>query len=269
MSNKELSGVKDTLFIPLMARCYISKKHPEYFYDEKAIELEDKLPDNSVIDNSSEYTMMGSASRALVMDKIVKEFVKNNHDANIVSIGCGLETMSWRLKKECYDATFYQIDFDSVINKRVNILGQLNNEVFIKGNANDIVFNDYMDCNKATIFVVAGVFHYFKEDDVLSLLAKLQKHFKNSQVLFDATDEFGVKYAARYVKKTGNHDAMMYFCINDPIEFTKKSNTKLLSVQGFYHNVDRTLRRKLKLYTRIAMNIADKKMHAMIIHVQL
>ena len=31
-----LKGLEDTLYIPLMARTYASKKFPEFFYDEKA-----------------------------------------------------------------------------------------------------------------------------------------------------------------------------------------------------------------------------------------
>lgn len=35
MSKVKFDGVEDTLFIPLMARNYVSKHFPEYFYDEK------------------------------------------------------------------------------------------------------------------------------------------------------------------------------------------------------------------------------------------
>lgn len=31
---RDLQGVADTLFIPLVARIYVSRRFPEYFYDE-------------------------------------------------------------------------------------------------------------------------------------------------------------------------------------------------------------------------------------------
>ena len=34
-----LQGIEDTLFIPMEARIYSSKYFPEYFYNEKALEL--------------------------------------------------------------------------------------------------------------------------------------------------------------------------------------------------------------------------------------
>ncbi|MFC2469734.1 MAG: class I SAM-dependent methyltransferase, partial [Negativicutes bacterium] len=34
-----MKGVADTLFIPLTARIYVSKRFPEYFYDKAALSL--------------------------------------------------------------------------------------------------------------------------------------------------------------------------------------------------------------------------------------
>ena len=38
-----LQGVEDTLYIPLYARIYASKRFPDYFYDEKALLLENHI----------------------------------------------------------------------------------------------------------------------------------------------------------------------------------------------------------------------------------
>ena len=39
----KLDGVADTLYLPLAARIYVSKRFPEYFYDEKALSLENQF----------------------------------------------------------------------------------------------------------------------------------------------------------------------------------------------------------------------------------
>ncbi len=269
MSSTNLSGVEDTLFIPLMARIYVSKRFPEYFNDQKALSLEVKIPTNIITQKSSEYSMMASASRAVVMDKHVRDFIERHDKANVVCIGCGLETMAWRLDFPQSKAQFYEIDFAQVIKNREGILGVHHNETLIAGNANELDFAQHMDCSLPTIFVVAGVFQYFKEPEVLALIAKLQKQFSQAEILFDAADEFGVKYAAKYVKKTGNTNAMMYFFINDPKEFAAKANIQLLFASGFYGHISNALRRKLKLYTKIATKVADNKMHAMILRFKL
>ncbi len=269
MKSKKLSGVEDTLFIPLMARIYISKRFPEYFYDQKALSLKDSLPANIITEKSSEYTMLASASRAVVMDNVVREFVARHEKSNVVCIGCGLETMAFRLQDVSQNTHFYEIDFEHVIDQRRVVLGEGQNETLIPGDATALDYEQYMDCTVPTIFVVAGVLQYFRENVVLALIAKLKKSFSNAEMLFDATDQFGIKYAARYVKKTGNQSAMMYFYINDPKEFAAQANIKLISISGFFGNVSKPLRKQLKLYTRIATKIADGQMHAMILRVGL
>ncbi len=252
-----------------MARIYISKRFPQYFYDEKALSLESVLPQNVISEKSSEYAMMGSASRAVNMDKIVSDFVDRHDKANVVCIGCGLETMAFRLSHLSEKAHFYEVDFPSVISNREMVLGKLSNETLIEGNANEIDFSQYVDCDISTIFVVAGVFHYFKEHEVLELITKLKSQFNNSEILFDATDEYGINYVNKYVKKTGNTNAKMYFYINDPKQFANIANISLISASGFYENVAKEHRKKMKFYTKIAMKIADNKMHAMILRYKL
>ncbi len=269
MANKTLSGVPDTLFIPLMARIYISKRFPDYFYDQEALSLEGIIPANIITEKSSEYAMLASAARAVNLDKIVADFAANNDSCNVVCLGCGLETMAFRLQTLAAKANFYQVDFPSVIAGRRLVLGLLANETLIEGDANQLDFSQFMDCRKPTIFVMAGVFQYFKEPEVLALIAKLQKQFTKGQIVFDATDEYGIKYANKYVKKTGNKNAMMYFYINDPQQFAAKAKIELIVAGGFYSGISKELRKKLKLYTRIATKIADNKMHAMILRFRL
>ena len=52
----KFDGVANTLFVPLVARINISKKFPEYFMDEKALELEKYLPQGAD-KGSSEYSI--------------------------------------------------------------------------------------------------------------------------------------------------------------------------------------------------------------------
>ena len=53
-----LQGVEDTLYIPLYARVYASKRFPDYFYDEKALLLEDSNSLKTIAENTFEYFNM-------------------------------------------------------------------------------------------------------------------------------------------------------------------------------------------------------------------
>lgn len=96
-------GVEDTLFIPLAASILISEKYPKYFLDEKSLELKN-------------------------LEQVIN--INKNKDFNIISLGVGLETMNYRIKDN--NNKFYSIDFDKVIDLKLEILGKKENETLIK-----------------------------------------------------------------------------------------------------------------------------------------
>jgi len=123
MSESNMNGVEDTLFIPLAARILASKKYPNFFYDQKSLQFDNLKQIKSINNKSSEYTMLASVARYYVMDKIVKSFLSNNENAIIVNLGVDLETMNYRLKD--YKGHFFQVDFPSVIKARERLLKKL------------------------------------------------------------------------------------------------------------------------------------------------
>jgi O-methyltransferase involved in polyketide biosynthesis len=263
----KLQGVSDTLFIPLAARIFVSKQFPEYFFDEKALSLEKYIPDDSIQKKSSEYSFMASAARYYNLDLMVQAFIKENGKCNIIYLGAGLETAYYRLNEQ--PANFYEIDLPDVIAARRMILGEQKNEILISGNMFDMEWAKRIDRSISTLLIVSGVFQYFKEDDVIQFINNVKKAFLNVELIFDATNETGIKYANKYVKKTGNDDALMYFYINDSVEFSKKTEIKLLEERVFFTDARKMLKKKLGLYTRIAMKIVDDKKRAILLHLRI
>lgn len=115
----KFDGVANTLFVPLVARINISKKFPEYFMDEKALELEKYLPQGAD-KGSSEYSNMASVARYYNMDKTVTAFAKSYAESNIVYLGAGLETAYDRLSDKIENRTvhWYEADLPEVIEAR-------------------------------------------------------------------------------------------------------------------------------------------------------
>lgn len=70
--------------------------------------------------------------------------------------------------------------------------------------------------------IVSGVFQYFHENEVLEFITDVKDVFDNAELIFDATNRFGIKYTNFYVRRTGNKSAMMHFYLENPEEFAKK-----------------------------------------------
>ena len=120
-----------------------------------------------------------------------------------------------------------------------------------------------------SLLIASGVFQYFNENAVLDFINNARAAFKSCELIFDATNETGIRYANKYVKKTGNSGAVMNFYINDAEEFAKKSATVLTEQRVFFTDARKMLAGRLKLYTRIAMKIVDAKKRAFILHLKI
>ncbi|MDR2211158.1 MAG: class I SAM-dependent methyltransferase [Spirochaetaceae bacterium] len=264
---KNLQGVSNTLFIPLAARIFASKKFPEYFYDEKSLSLEKYIPDNTIQKKSSEYSFMASVARYYNMDRMVKFFISKNQKCNIVYLGAGLETAYYRLDSQ--SALFYEVDLPKVIDIRRSILGEHKNEILVSGDIFDPSWMHKINSSFPSLLIASGVFQYFTEDKVMGFIKNIRANLKDVELIFDAANKTGIKYANRYVKKTGNTHALMHFYVNDGIAFSRKTNTILIEERAFFKDTRKMLSKKLGLYTRIALWIVDNKKRAILLHFRI
>lgn len=264
----KFEGVADTLFIPLTARVYMSRRFPEYFYDSRALELSSALPDDSIEKRSSEYSMIASVARYYNLDEMTRKFIAANPKCNIVNLGCGLETAYYRIGSKT--AAFYEMDFPEVIEIRRKVLGEQANEKLIPGDLLDLKWvKSIEDQALPTLLIASGVFQYFHEEDVFAFLEKAKAVFTNAELIFDATDKTGVNYAQKYVKKTGNATAMMYFYVDDCGDFAQKVGAPLIECRPFYTAARKMIGKRTSLYTRIAMKVCDDLGKAKLIHLKL
>lgn len=266
----KFEGVANTLFVPLVARINISKKFPEYFYDEKALELEQYLPEGAE-KGSSEYSNMASVARYYNMDKTVKEFANRYTESNIVYLGAGLETAYDRLNKTLEDRNvyWYAVDLPEVIDAREKVFGQREKETLIAGDMFKLEWVKKVDTSLPTLLIVAGVFQYFHEEEIIAFIKSCGKAFPQGELLFDATSKSGLKFTNWFIKRTGNASAVMYFGINDSKEFANKCGMQLLEEKTFFPDSLQMLGEKLGFVTKISMKVAEKKKQVMILRLKL
>ena len=261
-----LQGVEDTLYIPLYARIYASKRFPDYFYDEKALLLENHISLKKIAQNTFEYFNMASVCRQQIIDKKIISFLEHNHACNVIFLGAGLETAYFRIRNN--SSNFYEVDLEHVIAEREKLLGHGKNEILIGCDMFSMEWVKYLDTSKHTLIVLAGVFQYFTKDRIIHFIRQIQSSIPKCEMVFDATDSIGLKRANIFVRRTGNVNAEMHFAIDNPNEFAKETKTKLVSVSGFFTDALKQCS-GLKLISKIMMFFSDRLKRTMVIHLRL
>ena len=179
--SRELGVVEDTLYVPMLGRIYASENCRNILYDEKALELKAKLPEGLIEnDTQTQYTYLASASRSANMDRYIADFLKRKPDGIIVQLGCGLETTYYR--DDNGRTKWYGVDLPNVIEYRRNLLPEGEREEYIAGDAFqkewiEQIRSVYPD--ESLLITASGLFYYFEEDQVISLIRML--HYETGQ----------------------------------------------------------------------------------------
>lgn len=256
---QKLGVVEDTLFVPMLGRIYASEHCPQILYDKKALELKNKLPSDLIEQNKqNQYTLLASASRSANMDRFIQSFLERRPNGVIVQLGCGLETTYYRCDNR--RTHWYAVDLPHVIDYRRELLPELERETYLAGDAfsEDWIRQVRTEFPDAPILVTAGgLFHYFEENKVISLLRMIGQS-GNMEVVFDTVNKKGMAMMQKkYMKQVGHADAQMFFYVDAAKKLAAKirGNVKVIAEEPYYRYIPRN---GLNLSTRLSMAVSDR-----------
>lgn len=256
---QKLGVVEDTLFVPMLGRIYASEHCPQILYDKKALELKNKLPSDLIEQNKqNQYTLLASASRSANMDRFIQSFLERRPNGVIVQLGCGLETTYYRCDNR--RTHWYAVDLPHVIDYRRELLPELERETYLAGDAfsEEWIRQVRTEFPDAPILVTAGgLFHYFEENKVISLLRMIGQS-GNMEVVFDTVNKKGMAMMQKkYMKQVGHADAQMFFYVDSAEELAAKirGNVKVIAEEPYYRYIPKN---GLKLSTKVSMAVSDQ-----------
>jgi len=270
MNGADLGVIEDTLFVPMLGRIYASENFRSILYDNKALELKDKLPEGLFEKSTqTQYTYLASASRSANMDRHITDFLKRKSNGIIVQLGSGLETTYYR--DDNGHTKWYAIDLPHVIEYRKRLLPEPEREKYISGDAFREEWIKQIRCEhpyEPVIITASGLFYYFEKTAVLNLMKMLEK-YGDIEIVFDTVNKSGMTMMKKkHLKTVGHEDAQMFFYVDSAKELISEigSNEKIISEEKFYANIDKT---GLKTGTKLSMKISDLTWMVKMIHLKL
>ncbi len=219
----EKNTVQETLVIPLFGRLVCSERFPELFSD----------PDAKRICNSLDYDfaekrkkmespagLFGAlevAQRQYDLRCEAEAYLKEHPKAAVVNLGCGLDDTFRKCDNGlCHG---YNIDLPDVINIRNELLPAVEREQNLACDLNDDSWMDGIDASGGAVFFAAGVFYYFKTEEVRKLFAAMAARFPGAVLAFDACNERGAKLMRKtWLKEAGITDVSAFFSLEDEAE---------------------------------------------------
>ena len=262
-----LGDVQKTLMLPLLGRAIESKKKDPLLVDKKAIEIINNIDYDfqTLADKISPLSQLGWVVRSYLIDEIIKNYLEHYPTATIVNIGCGFDTTFERIDNG--EVIWYDLDLPDVIEQRKNFVNESDRRKFLACSFLDYKWFDEINERENILFISAGVFYYFKENDIKSFIKKIADCYPKSELVFDATSPFGIKMANKMViKKSGlDEKSFLNWGIKNAKEIQQFDNRiKIVSEKTFF----KTCKQRLTIATKIATTFSDIMKIQYLIHIK-
>lgn len=235
----EKNTVQETLVIPLYARKKAAEIFPNLYEDKTAAKIIDQIDyDFSSAEKTSGKTMyrFGFLEVAMRQNDLaveIKDYLKDHPKAAVVNLGCGLDDLGRKCDNgEC---KIYNLDFDSVIAVRNELLPAGEREENIACDLNNTEWFDKIDASDGAVFFASGVFYYFLTEQVKELVRNMAEAFPNGKLVFDAANKKAGKLLRKtWLKVAKIKDVGAFFAVSDAVkEITPWSNKTIVSSRGY------------------------------------
>ena len=261
----EKNTVQETLIVPLYGRKMCYDKFPELYSDTFAKELCERLDyDFSELERKNnsflyEFGSLEAAMRQLDIIWEIKEYLKKYPKATIVNLGCGLDETG----KSCDNGLCHivNVDFPDVIEVRNKLTAVQEREKNIACDLNDYSWMDEVDGSNGVILFAAGVFHYFKRDEVKKMVLELSQRYPKGCLVFDSVGKFGIKLMMKKIlKNMGIDDVEGLFYLDNPNKELNWSDKINVSSKGYMLGYYDMKSPGITFGHRLLAKIADKMM---------
>jgi len=194
---QDLSGVAETLLIPLYVRAIESQRPDALLKDEKALALVTQM--NSDFSRVKQIKIDKDDQVALILrnrefDRYARDLMERYPEGIVVHIGCGLDSRFERLDNGRVE--WYDLDLPEVIGLRRKLIGDEGERYhFLARSAFDGAWIDTLSIHRQRhfLFLAEGVFMYFEEAQVKSLVLMLRDNFPGAELVFDAFSPFLIR----------------------------------------------------------------------------
>lgn len=252
-----LGTVQETLLLPLIGRSKISERFPNFFTDEKAIEICNNLDfdKKKALKNMREAGTLAMAVRAIKMDNAIREFIEKYPNATIVNVGAGLDTAFWRVD----NGTIKWVDLDlpdSMELREQFLPPSKRNPHIAKSVFDPSWIDDIGDFSNGLFIQVPGVFPYIEPEIIEDFFRTFPNLLPNAEIIFDVVSEYGKVFITQGIKRSGMKDANLKWGVDHAKSLVRFNNKiKVLSDEKYFTDIPRL--EGFHWVTKLSMNIND------------
>ncbi|WP_437190617.1 class I SAM-dependent methyltransferase [Planctomicrobium sp. SH527] len=224
----DLTGVKQTLFITLLAKAAESQLPDSLLHDEFARRAANELDIDTTKIRLPHDGKIAIAVRAKILDDWTRQFLNRYSDATVLHLGCGLDSRFYRLGAPA-TVRWFNVDFPDVIQMREQLYPDRPGVQSISASITEPGWLQLIPVDRPIFVLSEGVFPYFHATEVQQLFDGITTSFPQGEIAFDSYPQLACWWLNRHrsIQSTG---AKLKWWVNDPRQ-VEKWNPRLKLVE--------------------------------------
>ena len=189
-----VTGVNETMLVPLYARAKESKKNNPEFIDKTAIKIINNLDYDfrkRFKASTNKMNFWGCTARTVILDKQTKEYINKNPNSTVINLACGLDDRFTRVDNG--KIKWYNIDFEEIIELREKLIESNERVTNIASSALDFEWINKIKNKEHVLIIAEGFLMYLDEKEVQELFNKIEENFTNIILLIELMSTWMVK----------------------------------------------------------------------------
>ena len=206
----ELGHVQKTLFLPLWGRAVESKKRHPLLVDETAVRIIEQVDYDfaSIAQKMDELSQIAWVKRSQICDQVIRRFLTHYPTGTVVNLGCGLDTTFERIDNG--QVRWYDLDLPDVMMLRRQFIQESDRRYFIAASFLESAWLTELTVEGNVLFMAAGLFYYFKAEEIKGFILRLLDSYPGCELLFDVSSPLGIRVANKKVVESAGLDEKSY-----------------------------------------------------------
>ncbi len=220
-----MNEINKTLFIPLYGKAQLSRKNV-ILKDKKAEEIWEK--EAFPIKGAAKFKWLAyfMSMRARVFDDWTDRMLKENPDALVLHIGCGLDSRCLRVKEKYIH--WLDGDFPDIISLRRHYFEITESYDMFAIDASKAEGITELPDSSDVIVILEGISMYLSNEELKALFCHLQEKYAVVHILVDVYTEFGIK-ASKYKNPVKGLGVTKLYGVEDMEQFLSKTKIRVKS----------------------------------------
>lgn len=213
MKLEALTDTQRTLLIPLWGRARAVREGSSLLDDPLSAEIADRLAPDLQWARRNRWGDTVHAVRARVMDDLIRSFLRSHPHATVVNLGAGLDTAFYRLDNGLLD--WIDVDLPEVIALRRELLPEAQRVRSFPGSFLDPAWLEMLGRERKDVFIqAAGLFIYFREQEVREFVDRLARTLPGGELAFDYQSKVSRLFGNGGLRSAGMGGARLQWGMN-------------------------------------------------------